>query len=70
VGRKMLVSVGDAKEGSVGRRVTGEGIGEGSTKRMRLKMGCARGLGCGAMSKSPNSAAVAKGDKVITKIVV
>ena len=65
----MLVFVGVSVEGSAGRRVV-EGIKEGSIKRMRLKMGCGRGLGCAGKSKNPNSAAVAKGDKVITKIAV
>jgi hypothetical protein len=69
VGRKMLVFVGVTVEGSAGTSVV-EGIGEGSTKRMRLKMGCGRGLGCAGKSESPNLAAVAKGGMVITKIAV
>jgi hypothetical protein len=69
VGRKMLVFVGVSVEGSAGTSVV-EGIGEGSTKTMILKMGYGRGLEYGAMLKSPNSAVVVKGDKVITKIAM
>jgi hypothetical protein len=70
VGRKMLVFVAVTVEGSAGRVVAGEGIGEGSIKRMRLKMGCGRGLGYAGKSESPNLAAVAKEGMVITKIAV
>jgi hypothetical protein len=38
----MQVFVGVSVEGSAGR-VVAEGTGEGSIKRMRLKMGCGRG---------------------------
>jgi hypothetical protein len=47
----MQVLVG-VTEGTVNSEV--EGTGEGSTKRMILKMGCGRGLGCAGKSKSPN----------------
>ena len=64
--RKTPACVADAMGGTDS---VVEETGEGRTKRTILKMEYGRGLGCEARSKNPNSVALVKEGRLVTKTI-